>query len=71
MKYAVFMWGVRAGTIEFNDNAGGRELKHILKNEGFSIQPLSESIETSHSSEGGIGGIMIQKMIASYAKNLK
>ena len=71
MKYAISMWGVRAGIIEFNDNASGRELKHILKNKGFSIEPLSESIETSHSSEGGIGGMMVQKMIASYAKNLK
>ena len=71
MKYAVFMWGVRAGTIEFNDNASGRELEHVLKNEGFSIQPLTEPVKVSRSSGGGIGAALVRQMIESYEKEYK
>ena len=79
--YAVFINGVRGGTITFNETKYGEELKmKMLGSTGaISIRQIYEDDQyyremqrqtapapTSHNIPGSIGGQMVRKMIEAY-----
>ena len=68
-KHAIFIHGVRAGTIEFNNTEYGRELKELLKENECSIQPLAEPLKISHYTVGGISAEMVRQIIGNYEEN--
>lgn len=67
-KYAIFIHGVRGGTIEFNDTEYGRELKCLLEEQGCSVKPLEETRRISNGSRNTVGGEVIRRMIANYER---
>ena len=74
MKYAVFIDGVRGGTITFNDSNSGELLKKQMQTKlpNVSIQPLTQpSSKPRVASYGSMGGMMVRKMIEAYEKNNK
>lgn len=66
-QYAVFIHGVRGGTIEFNDTEYGKEVKEILEKNGCSVTPIEETRRISQESQG-IGAAMVRQMIANYER---
>ena len=66
-KYAIFIHGVRGGTIEFNDTEYGKEVREILEKNGCSVTLIEETRRISNASRG-IGADMVRQMIANYER---
>ena len=66
-QYAIFIHGVRGGTIEFNYTEYGEEVREILEKNGCSVTPIEETRRISNASEG-IGANMVRQMIANYER---
>ena len=74
MKYAIFIDGVRGGTMEFNDSKSGEYLKQQMQTKlpNVSIKPLTETTSKPRVEPyGSMGGMMVRKMIEAYEKNNK
>ena len=74
MKYAIFIDGIRGGTMEFNDSKSGEFLKQQMQTKlpNVSIQPLTETPSKPRVAPyGSMGGMMVRKMIEAYEKNNK
>ena len=69
-QYAVFIHGVRGGTITFNNTSIGEELRVKMVDAGLSIKALSNDKPISENprigAHGSIGGLMVRKMIEAY-----
>lgn len=69
-QYAVFIDGVRGGTITFNDTSIGEELRAKMIDTGLSIRELANDKPISGnprvSAHGSVGGLMVRKMIEAY-----
>lgn len=76
MKYAIFIDGIRGGTMEFNDSKSGELLKKQMqiKLPNVSIKPLTTTAPKPKprvAPNGSVGGMMVRKMIEAYEKNYK
>lgn len=74
MEYAVFIDGIRGGTIKFNNTNSGEFLKKQMQTKlpNVSIQPLTTTAPKPRvASNGSIGGMMVRRMIEAYEKNSK
>ena len=74
MEYAVFIDGIRGGTIKFNNTNSGEFLKKQMQTKlpNVSIQPLTKTAPKPRVAPyGSMGGMMVRKMIEAYEKNNK
>lgn len=74
MKYAIFIDGIRGGTMEFNDSKSGEFLKKQMQTKlpNVSVKPLTTTVPKPRvASNGSIGGMMVRRMIEAYEKNSK
>lgn len=69
-QYAVFINGVRGGTITFNNTSFGEELRTKMIDAGLSIRELTNNKPTTENprigTHGSVGGLMVRKMIEAY-----
>lgn len=69
-QYAVFIDGVRGGTITFNNTSFGKELRAKMIDAGLSIQELANDKRIAENprigTHGSVGGLMVRKMIEAY-----
>jgi hypothetical protein len=74
MKYAIFIDGVRGGTMEFNDSKSGEFLKKQMQTKlpNVSIKPLTQTAPKPRvAPNDSIGGMVVRRMIEAYEKNNK
>lgn len=75
MKYAIFIDGVRGGTMEFNDSKSGEFLKKQMQTKlpNVSIKPLTTTPQPKPrvAPYGSVGGQIVRQMIEQYERNNK
>lgn len=75
MKYAIFIDGIRGGTMEFNDSKSGEYLKKQMQTKlpNVSIKPLTTAPKPKPrvAPYGSIGGQIVRQMIEQYERNYK
>ena len=75
MKYAIFIDGVRGGTMEFNDSKSGEFLKKQMQTKlpNVSIKSLTTTPQPKPrvAPYGSVGGQIVRQMIEQYERNNK
>ena len=74
MKYAIFIDGIRGGTMEFNNSKSGEFLKKQMQTKlpNVSIKPLTTTAPKPRVAPyGSVGGQIVRQMIERYERNYK